>query len=85
MKKIRNIFTLKKELNYTAIINKRNIFQLGKETKAIKHRIIRDIKNLFKQEQKEEDYYESVRGSNFWSKNYIEYESKGRTNKKTFS
>ena len=40
--------------------------------------------NLFKQEQKEEDYYESVRGSNFWSKNYIEYERKGDTNEKNF-
>ena len=35
---------------------------------------MRDIKNLFEHE-KEESYYEPVRVTNFWSKNYIEYES----------
>ena len=40
--------------------------------KASKDRIIRDIKNLFNQE---EDYYTSVRVGNFYSNNYIEYES----------
>ena len=51
----------------------RNLFRLQKETKSIKDRIIRDIRNLF--EHEEEDYYKSVRINNFWSNNYIEYES----------
>ena len=53
IKDIRNIFRLEKELNYTAIKNIRNIFRLEKETKAIKHRILRDIKNLFEHEEVE--------------------------------
>ena len=36
IKDIRNPFRLKKVLNYTAIIDTRNIFRLEKETKAIK-------------------------------------------------
>ena len=44
---VRNLFRLKKELNYTAIKNIRKLFKLGKETKAIKDVILRDIKNLF--------------------------------------
>ena len=32
---IRNVFRLKKELNYTAIKDIRNLFRLEKETKAI--------------------------------------------------
>ena len=44
---IRNLFRLKKELNYPAIKDIRNVFRLEKETKAIKDRILRDIKNLF--------------------------------------
>ena len=46
IKDIRNLFRLKKELNYTAIKDIRNIFRLEKETKPIKNRILRDIKNL---------------------------------------
>ena len=48
-----------------------------KKTKAIKDRILRDIKNLFKHEKQEENYYKPVRVSNFWRNNYIEYESNG--------
>ena len=47
IKDIRNLFRLKKELNYTAIKDIRNPFRLKKENKAIKDRIPRDIKNLF--------------------------------------
>ena len=36
IKDIRNLFRLKKELNYTAIKGIRNLFRLEKETKAIK-------------------------------------------------
>ena len=50
---------LTKELNYTAIKNLRNLLRLEKDTKAIKDRILRDIKNLF--EHAEEDYYKPVR------------------------
>ena len=38
-------FWIKKELNF------RNIFRLEKETKAIKDRILRGIKNLFEREE----------------------------------
>ena len=48
----RNPFRLKKELNYTAIIDTRNIFRLEKETKAIKDRILRNIKNLLSMKAK---------------------------------
>ena len=57
-----------------------NYFKLEKETNAIKDRILRNIKNLFEHE-KEESYYKPVRVSNFWSNNYIEYESNGERNK----
>ena len=80
IKDIRNLFRLKKEQNYTAIKDIRNLFRLEKETKAIKYRILTDIKNLFEHEE-EENYYKPVRVSNFWSNNYIEYESNGDRNK----
>ena len=57
----------------------RNLFTLEKKTKAIKDRILRDIKNLF--EHEEENYYKPVRVNNFFSNNYIEYESNGDRNK----
>ena len=81
IKDIRNLFRLKKEQNYTAIKDIRNLFRQEKETKAIKDRILRDIKNLFEHEKEEENYYKPVRVSNFWSNNYIEYESNGDRNK----
>ena len=49
-KYIRNI---KEEKSYTAIIDKRILFRLEKETKAIKDRILTDIKNLFEHEEEE--------------------------------
>ena len=58
----------------------RNLFRLKKETKAIKDRIFRDIKNLFEHEE-EENYYNAVKVSKFWSNSYIEYESNGDRNK----
>ena len=57
----------------------RNLFRLKKENEAIKDRIIRDIRNLFQMEK--EDYYKPVSVGNFWSRNYIEYESNGDRNK----
>ena len=77
IKNIRNLFRLKK--NYTTIKDIRNLFRLEKETKVIKDRILRDIQNLFEHEE-EENYYKPVRVSNFWSKNYIKYESNSDRN-----
>ena len=45
----------------------------------MKDGIIKDITNLFEQEK--EDYYKLARVVNFWSKNYIEYESNWDRNK----
>ena len=53
--------------------------QKERETKAIKDRILRDIKNIF--EHEEESYYQPVRVNNFWSNNYIEYETNRERNK----
>ena len=50
--KVINLFRLKKELNYTAIKDIRDLFTLKKETKTIKDRIFRDIKNLFNMKKK---------------------------------
>ena len=81
IKDLRNLFRLKNELNYTANKDIRNLFRLKKETKAIKDKILRGIKNFFEHEDKDEYYYKAVRVSNFWSNNYIEYESNGDRNK----
>ena len=56
--------------------NLRNPFRQEKETKVIKDRILRDIKNLF-EHKKEENYYKPGRVNNFWSDSYIDYESNG--------
>ena len=64
----------------TTIKDIRNFFRLEKENKAIKDIILRDIRNLCENEE-EELYCKPVRISNFWSNNYIEYESNGDINK----
>ena len=51
IKYIRNLYRLKKELNYNAIKDI-NLFRLGNETKTIKDG---DIKNLFEHEEEEEE------------------------------
>ena len=76
---IRNHFRLKQELNYSGVKCIRNLLRLGKETKTIKDRILKGIKNIFQRE--EEDYCKKVRVNNFWSNNYIEYESSLYRNK----
>ena len=53
IKDTRNIFRLKKLLNYTANKDIINLFRGEKETKAIKDRIHRDIKSLFDHEEEE--------------------------------
>ena len=52
IKEKRNLFRLKKGLNYAAIKDVRNPFRLKKETKEIKDRILRDIKNFLSMEKK---------------------------------
>ena len=37
-----------------------------KKIKAIKDKILRNVKNLFDSEKEEESYYKPVRVSNFW-------------------
>ena len=48
--------------------------------KIIKDNIITDIRINFDQE-KEEDYYEPKRVSNFWNNSYIEYETNDDKNR----
>ena len=50
---------LEKESNDAVIKGTKNLFRLKEENKAIKYRIIRDIRNLFKYEEK--DYYKLVK------------------------
>ena len=71
-KDVRNLYRLKK-------ITK-NLLRQKKETKAIKDRMLRDIRNLSEYEE-EESYYKPVRVSNFWSSNCIKYENNGNRNK----
>ena len=74
IKDIKKYFHKKKnKLNYTAIKYIWNLFRQEKETKAIKTRILRDIKNISEHEEEGEDYYKPLRVNNFWTKNYIEY------------
>ena len=80
IKDVRNILRLKKELDYTAIKDIRIRLRLEKETKAIKDRVLRDIKNLLVHKE-EENYHKPASVSNFWSINYIEYKSNGNRNK----
>ena len=84
IKDVKNLFRLqkkKKRIDGTAMKHARNIFRLKKEINdtTVKDRIIRDIRNLF--EHEEGDYYKPVRVGNFWSNNYIEYESIDDRNK----
>ena len=46
-----------------------------------KDRIIREIRRLFEQEEKEEDYYETKRVNNLWNNSYIEYEGNSDKNR----
>ena len=64
---LRNLFRLKKELNWIIIKDIRNLFRLEKETKAIKYRILTDINNLFENEE-EENYDKPATVSNLLEK-----------------
>ena len=69
---------MKKQSEDKIIKNIRHPFKLKKENEPINGRIIREIKTLFEQE---EDYHKLTRIDNFWTNNYIEYESNGDRNK----
>ena len=60
----RNLFRLKMEINYSVIRYITNLYWLEKETKAMKDRILRDIKNLF-EHREERNYYKALKVSNF--------------------
>ena len=53
----------KKQSEENIFISIRNPFKLKKENEAIKNRIIRDIRKLFEQEEK--DYFKPIRVVNF--------------------
>ena len=72
---MRNLFRIKKDIDDNTI----KAYFSTEKRKAIKGRVIRDNRNLFEQEK--EDYYKPVRVGNFWSDNYIEYESNCGRNK----
>ena len=55
IREVRSFFRLKKEINDNAIKDITNIYGLEEENKAIKYRIIKDIKNFF--EHGEEENY----------------------------
>ena len=78
--RVKNVYRSgKKQSEKNKIESIGNLFKLKKENKAIKDRIIRDIRALFK--QKEKYYYIPIRVGNFWHNNYIKYESSGDRNK----
>ena len=64
----------KKETNNPTIKSIRNLLRLKSKISIVKHRIVKDVRNLF--EHEEEDYYKPVRVNKFWSNNYIKYKSK---------
>ena len=56
IKELRNLFRLIEGQNYTAVKEIKILFRQEIETKGLKDRILRDIKNLFKHEKVEENY-----------------------------
>ena len=71
---------IKKESKGDINENIRNFFKLKK--RAIKDKIISDIRHLFEIENK--DYYKTIRGSNTYSNNYMKYEIIGDRDYKTY-
>ena len=65
---------IQKQSEDKIIKNTRNPFGLKKENEEIKHKTIRDIKNVF---EKEEDYHKAIRAGSSYSNNYIESQSIG--------
>ena len=58
IKDVRNFSRIKTEIDNTTIKGIKNFCILKKENEAIKDRIIKDIRKLFKRE--EEEYYKPV-------------------------
>ena len=73
--------TKKKEDNIFKAV--RYLFELKQESETIKYVITKDIKNVLKQEERE-DYHKAVIVGGFHGNNYVEYESND-DRKKTFS
>ena len=69
----------KKQSEENLIKSIRNLFELKTENKAMKDRIIRDIRTFFEQQGQKD--YKPIRVDNFWNNSYIEYESNGDKNK----
>ena len=69
----------KKHSEENIVKSRRNVFKLKKnKNEAIKRRIIRDIRALFKQG---DDHCKPIGVGNFWNNNYIEYDSSCDRNK----
>ena len=49
----------------------RNVFRLERENKVNKDIILRNVKNLFENEEEKENYYKPARASIFLSNTYI--------------
>ena len=78
---VRNQFRLEKlrKKQFIRQLNVQEFFLEKKKNKVNKDIILKDIRNLSDNEEEEENYYKAVQAvivSNFWSNNYIEYESK---------
>ena len=79
IKNVRNLVRLKKETDDNTI---KDIFLDQKnEIKQLEIEYLEIIRNLFEHEGQEENFYKPVKVSNFWSNNYIDYESKGEKKK----
>ena len=87
----KNLFRLKKEIDGTTIKDVRIFLDWKKKymTRQLKiyenvldwkkkNKAIRNIRNLFEHEEK--DYCKPVKVGNFWSNNYMEYNSDGNRN-----
>ena len=64
----------KKQSVENMIKSKRNYFKLKKENQAIKDKIIRYIRRLFEQEEK--DHYKPIRVGNSWNNELVVIEIK---------
>ena len=83
IKDIKNLFRLKKALNYIVIKDIANLFTYEKVA-TIKYKTLRGNKNFCEHEEEKQNYFKPVRVSGFWSNNYIEYQRNGDRNKTLF-
>ena len=68
LKRVKTVYGGGKRQSEENIIKSiRNLFKLKKENEAIKDRVIRYIRTLYKQEH---DYYKLIRVGKFWNKNF---------------